>query len=122
MISLKQNGSAKVKIEALLTALYCTLMTTMPVLADEGDQIAQNITAGTGRIWNILTVIVAPIAGITLCICAVQILWGGQRATENAKNTVVKIIVVIAIVLLAPTIINQIGTWFSKGTWSFNFG
>lgn len=123
MKTLEKNRSLKIKVEAFLLALWCTIMTTVPVFATgDGGEIAQNITRGTERVWNILVAIVGPLAGIALIICLVQILWGGQRATENAKNTVVKIIVVIAGVLLAPTIINQIGTWFSKGTWTFNIG
>lgn len=109
------------KLSAVLTGLCCALMcaalNALPAVAS--DAISQGINSGAEQLWNIAVAIVAPLGAVALAFCAVKIIWGGARAAEEAKNTAVKIIIGIAIVLLAPSLIGTIRGWFKgKATWS----
>lgn len=119
IFSVERLRKINVNAAAVMTSIYCAMVTAMPVLASE-DEITQGIIGGTEKIWNIIVGIVGPLAAIALAVCAVKILWGGQRAAEEAKGTAIKIIIGIALVLLAPTIVNAIRGWFTQGTWSFS--
>ena len=112
--------SIYVKMGAIMTAAYCVIVSSVPAFASASSSIEAGITNGTEAIWNILTAVVAPIAALALAICAIQIFWGGQRAAENAKSVAVKIIIGIAIVLLAPALIKQVKAWFGKAEWVFD--
>ena len=119
LTSVKDN-SRVAKMYGVLTALYCTLMTAMPVFADGADTetIITKVSEGASSIWTILVGIVGPIAGIALAVCAVKILWGGQKAAEEAKSTAVRIVIGVAIVLLAPTLIHAVKSWFPQSSWN----
>ena len=112
-------SNVKIKATAVMTALYCTLMTSLPAFAD--DAIKTGIQTGAQKIWDILKAVVLPLAAVALAICAVKILWGGQRAAEEAKGTAIKIMIAIALVLLAPALVDVVGKWFSgNSNWSFS--
>lgn len=51
---------------------------------------------------------------LALGFAAYQILAGGEKGMEKAKKTILYTAIGIAIVFLAPTIINQISGWFSN--------
>lgn len=116
-----QSGVQKSQAAVLgfMTAVYCYAVTAMPAVFANSQSIINGVTKGTGEIWKILTSIVAPIAAVALAICAIKMLWGSQRAAEEAKSTAIKIVVAIAIVLLAPAIIGAVKGWFNAATWSF---
>ena len=120
---MRKNILKKVKIRrvpditAAVTGFLCSAI-SMPAMADSGA-IINGISNGTQQIWNILVGIVAPIAAVALAICAIKIIWGGQRAAEEAKSTAIKIVIGIAIVLLAPSIVSAVRGWFTTSTWSF---
>ena len=106
------------RVAAIMTGIYCSMVAASPAFANS-DTIIQGITKGTQEVWNILVGIVAPIAAVALALQVVKIIWGGQRAAEEAKSAVIKIIVAIAVVLLAPSIIGAIQSWFKAASWSF---
>ena len=102
---------------ATVTAMLCTAMITAPAMASE---ITTGVTQGLGKIWEIFTGIALPVAAIALAACGVSVIIGNERSTESAKKTAIRIVVGIVIIMLAPTIVNAMGSWFGKGNWSFN--
>ena len=116
-----RNGMSKVtrRITALLTGLYCSVVTVVPAFADS-QTIIQGINKGTEQVWRILIAVVAPIGAVALALQVVKIIWGGARAAEEAKSAAIKIIVAIAVVLMAPAIISAVKSWFTAATWSFS--
>lgn len=120
MKNLVNSSAYKAKVYAALTGVYCTMMSVVPALAGPSDSITAGISTGAQQIWNILVAVVAPIAAVALAICAIKILWGGQRAAEEAKGTAIKIVIGIALVLLAPSLVGAVRNWFaSSSNWSF---
>lgn len=102
---------------ATVTAMLCTAMTAAPALAT--SEITTGVTQGLGKIWEIFTGIALPVAAIALAVCGVSVIIGNERSTETAKKTAIRIVVGIVIIMLAPTIVNAMGSWFGKGNWSF---
>ncbi len=103
---------------AMVTGIYCAVVTAMPALAEDAT-IIQGITSGTGQIWRIIVGIIAPIAALALAVQVFKIIWGGQRAAEEAKSAAIKIVVAIAVVLMAPAIVAAVRSWFTQSSWSF---
>ena len=104
---------------AIFVGLFCVMMTSLPTYASDGSSIISGITTGTQSIWNIIIGIAGPVAAIALAIQVIKIVWGGQKAAEEAKSTAIKIIIAIAVVLMAPMIVKTIQGWFNKADWSF---
>ena len=67
----------------------------------------------------ILIGVVAPIAAAALALQVIKIIWGGQRAAEEAKSAAIKIVIAIAVVLMAPAIVSAVRGWFTQASWNF---
>lgn len=106
-------------ITAAMTGLYCSVVTSVPAFANS-QTIIQGINKGTEQVWRILISIVAPIGAVALALQVIKIIWGGARAAEEAKSAAIKIIVAIAVVLMAPAIVAAIKSWFTAASWSFS--
>lgn len=103
---------------AVITGIYCSVITAMPAFANS-QTIIQGINRGTEQVWRILISIVAPIGAVALALQVIKIIWGGARAAEEAKSAAIKIIVAIAVVLMAPAIVSAIKSWFTAASWNF---
>jgi hypothetical protein len=106
-------------IAPIMTGIYCSVITAMPALANS-QTIIQGINKGTEQVWRILIAIVAPIGAVALALQVIKIIWGGARAAEEAKSAAIKIIVAIAVVLMAPAIVSAVRSWFTAASWSFS--
>ena len=104
---------------AAITGIYCSIVSSMPAYANS-QTIIQGINRGTEQVWRILIAIVAPIGAVALALQVIKIIWGGARAAEEAKSAAIKIIVAIAVVLMAPAIVAAIKSWFTAASWSFS--
>lgn len=107
------------RISAILAGMYFSFISSMPAFADS-QTIIQGINKGTEQVWRILIAIVAPIGAVALALQVIKIIWGGARAAEEAKSAAIKIIVAIAVVLMAPAIISAVKSWFTAASWSFS--
>lgn len=114
----QERGSLK-WIAPTMTGIYCSVITAMPTLANS-QTIIQGINKGTEQVWRILIAIVAPIGAVALALQVIKIIWGGARAAEEAKSAAIKIIVAIAVVLMAPAIVSAVKSWFTAASWSFS--
>lgn len=97
-----------IMIVALVLAMF-------PAAAATGttDAIQEGIKSGTGELWKIMTAVVLPIGAVAFAWNAFKMLFGGQRGMEEAKRNMLIIVVVVALVWLAPIIIQQVNGWFS---------
>ena len=118
--SLQKSERGNLKwIAPIMTGIYCSVITAMPTLANS-QTIIQGINKGTEQVWRILIAIVAPIGAVALALQVIKIIWGGARAAEEAKSAAIKIIVAIAVVLMAPAIVSAVRSWFTAASWSFS--
>ena len=118
--SLQKSERGNLKwIAPIMTGIYCSVITAMPALANS-QTIIQGINKGTEQVWRILIAIVAPIGAVALALQVIKIIWGGARAADEAKSAAIKIIVAIAVVLMAPAIVSAVRSWFTAASWSFS--
>ena len=108
------------RIFAIIIGICSAFMTSAPAFAaGESQSIISGITQGTEQIWRILIGVVAPIAAAALALQVIKIIWGGQRAAEEAKSAAIKIVIAIAVVLMAPAIVSAVRGWFTQASWNF---
>ena len=108
------------RIFAIITGICSAFITSAPAFAaGESQSIISGITQGTEQIWRILIGVVAPIAAAALALQVIKIIWGGQRAAEEAKSAAIKIVIAIAVVLMAPAIVSAVRGWFTQASWNF---
>ena len=108
------------RIFAIIIGICSPFMTSAPAFAaGESQSIISGITQGTEQIWRILIGVVAPIAAAALALQVIKIIWGGQRAAEEAKSAAIKIVIAIAVVLMAPAIVSAVRGWFTQASWNF---
>ena len=94
---------------AIMTGVYSSFMTSVPAFAaGESQSIISGITQGTEQI-----------AAAALALQVIKIIWGGQRAAEEAKSAAIKIVIAIAVVLMAPAIVSAVRGWFTQASWNF---
>lgn len=79
--------------------------------AQIGDQIQTNVQSAVANVYSIITSVVGPIAAVALAICAAKILWGSQKAAEEAKSFAIRLIIALILVFGAPLIVSQIKGW-----------
>ncbi len=102
-------------------AAILTLMFVSVAFADNTSEAIQDgITDGSKQLYNIMTAVVLPIAAVFFAWNAFKALFGGERGMESAKKNMLTIVIVIALVYLAPLVITQISSWFSSsGGWQW---
>lgn len=105
-------------LPSLTLGLAGAVASSLPARAEDGNIIISGVNQGTQQLWNILVGIVGPIAAVALAVNFVKILWGGSRSMEEAKSAVIKIIIAVAVVMMAPSIISVTKGWFTA-SWSF---
>ena len=94
--------------------MYSTMCAAVPALA-AGDTgaISSGIKSGLSSVYDIIKAIVLPIGALALAICAIEMIWGSDRAAEKAKGYAIRIVIAVALVYGAGLIVNEVGTWFS---------
>lgn len=117
LVSSMMYSSKTKKILLIAIVAMCALLVFVNVAYATGDPseaIQDGVKDGTRQIYIIMTAIIAPIACIAFAWCGYQALLGGQRGMEEAKRFALKIVIGIAIIYLAPLIVQQVGSWFSN--------
>lgn len=113
----------------LMLILTTMLLTTFAFAADGEDAsqatqasdisaaattIEQGVKTGMGKVYGIITVIVAPIAAVCLGAGAFQFFFRGERGVEKAKSIWLYTVIGVALVYLAPVVVAEIASWFSS--------
>lgn len=94
--------------------LICVAMFSCVAFADASGAIQTGIKTGTKQLYNIITAIVVPIAVVVFAWNGIKMFMGSEREIESAKKTMLITALAIAVVYLAPVIINQVAGWFSS--------
>lgn len=123
MVNLQKKTVSPVQVVGfILFILYTVALFAFAnvALASGTDAIQTGINDGAEQVYNIITAIVGPIAAVALAVCAAKILWGSQKAAEEAKGFAVRMIIALLLVFGAPMIVNQVKGWFANmgGGWS----
>ncbi len=92
----------------------------MSALAGEGDgaaaaaaTIGDNIAKGGQEIYSLLSTVMIPIMVVFVGYYAIKGIFGGDRGMEQAKTGIFRLILIMALVYLAPVIVTTARSWFS---------
>lgn len=103
------------KLSGGAAGAVCALLCGGSAWADSlSSTITAPIKAGLSEVYTLLTAIVLPIAVIVIAICAIKIIWGNQRSAEEGKSAIIRIVVALALVYLAPLLVSTISSWFQS--------
>ena len=98
-------------IGAMLGAGNIMACAMMAVFAT--DSIGAAVGSGMQSVYNVLKAVAIPVAVIAFAVCAYYIFVSGEKGMEKAKKIAIYTIIGIAIVFLAPLIIENVTGWFS---------
>lgn len=117
--TMSENTKAKrvLRVVSILSMLSVMLFS----LAFAATDIKSGIKTGAGKVWDILKAIVLPLGAVAIAICFLWILFDGERGMEKGKKYLLRVIIVVAVVFLAPLILNEIGGWFPQSNWDSAF-
>ena len=104
------------------TAFSAFMLAPIAAFADKntGTAIQDGVSQGANSLWDILKAIVLPIAAVFFAWNAFKAIFGGEHGMEAAKKNMLTIVIVIALVFLAPIAVQQVGQWFdSASEWVF---
>ncbi len=113
-----QNGFKRIRgrIAGISAAMYCTIICSMPALADT-DAIISGLNIASQKFWNMFCKIACYVAVIIAAWNGVKIIAGDSKDAGEVKRKFVQIVVGMLIVNLAPSIILTITTWFTRAAW-----
>ena len=85
--------------------------------AQEGTEsniknIQSGIAKGMENIYSIILTITIPVAVAVVGFCAFKIFTGGEKGMQEAKKTFLIAVVALAIIYLAPWLVQQVAGWF----------
>lgn len=113
------NTRARKLMRVMIIMLLIVAMMTVSAFAagDADDAITKGVKTGLGKVWNIIKAIVIPIGTIIFAINALKLMgfWGEQDANK-AKKQMIVCAIAVALVILAPLIINTVSGWFDNTT------
>ena len=73
------------------------------------------------KVWTMLVSIAGYVAILSAAISGVNLIIGDAKDAGEAKKKFIRIVIGALIVLMAPTIIQTIFSWFPKSSWVNNF-
>ena len=105
----------KTKSFNFCVAAYSILSSVMTAYAaGTAGAIEEGVKSGLKEVYNILTAIILPIGVVALGVCAVKIVWGNQKSAEEGKSALVRIVIGLALIFIAPLLVEQIAGWFQN--------
>ena len=110
-LSGSERARRVLRVFSVLAALSVTLVSF--VSADPTSEIEKGIRTGTEKIWGIMKAVVLPLGAVAIAVCFLWILFDGERGMEKGKKYMIRVIIVVAIVYLAPLILTEVGGWFA---------
>lgn len=78
------------------------------------ETIANGIRGGLRQVYQMLGLIVIPVAVVALAYCGFNVIWGGDKGMDKARSTFVHLVIGLVLVFLAPLIISAMAKWFSS--------
>lgn len=121
LFKLKRNIFTTRFIKSIIRVLYiCSTYCCASTAFAITDQIEAGFFNGASNAYHIITAIVGPLAAVFLAICAAKILWGNQKAAEEAKAFLIRMIVALLFIFGAPAIVIMIRGWFAtRQNWTW---
>lgn len=123
-LGFRGNALPKRSLGRMLLVLCMAIVATAALLlvasaapSTTGSAITNGVKGGAQQLFNLMEAVVIPIGAICFAWNAFKVFFGGERGMEQAKKNILLIVVVLALVFLAPPIVKEVGGWFGSGHW-----
>ena len=80
------------------------------------DSISDKVNGGLKEVYSTITAITVPAGAVSLAVSGLFWIFGDAKSAQSGKSWFIRIVIGIAVVYLAPFLIDQISTWFSEGS------
>lgn len=104
--------SRKVFAITMLVLIVAVAMSTV-VFA---DSISDKVNGGLKEVYSTITAITVPAGAVSLAVSGLFWIFGDAKSAQSGKSWFIRIVIGIAVVYLAPFLIDQISKWFSDGS------
>lgn len=105
-----------VRITGVVLIVAMMMMSFAFAAGTASSQIEAGIKGGTKQLYSIMTAVIIPVAAVFFAWNAFKALFGGEKGMEQAKKNMLTIVLVLALVWLAPLIVSEVSSWFDKTT------
>ena len=95
-------------------AALCTAFFNIVTAYADINEIITPIKTGLGDVYNVMLAIVLPIGAVAVGVCGIKIIWGNQKSAEEGKSAIIRILVALAVVFLAPLLISSVSGMFKN--------
>lgn len=107
------------RMKTMITTALCltAIFTTMAFAAgDMGEfkTVGEKISNGMANIFNLIRAVALPVGIVSLVACGIAYFFGGEKGMEAGKKWAMRIAVGLAIVGLAPVLINAVYSVFKS--------
>jgi len=106
---------------SVLKAFCIALMVPMERAYAASDVISQATGTLFGSIYQIIRTAAVAAAAVSIGICAIRMITGGEGGMEKAKKTCLWTLAGLIVVLLAPLVITTVKGWAASGSYSSHF-
>lgn len=119
----RETGGLMNAVAGVAASAFGAMCTVMSAFASSGTAgtITTAVNSGAQQIWNILRSIAVPIAAVALAFNVFKMLFGSTREADAAKSRVIILVVAIALVFLAPKLVEEVVGWFAPSSAWGNF-
>ena len=115
IVSIEEKKMKSVRVmSCLLLAVYFAMMFSCVAFGDDGiSDIGSQVNTGLQSVYGVVKAIALPVGIVAIAICGVKILWGNSKSAEEAKSALIRIVIAMAIIFLAPILVKEVAGWFA---------
>jgi len=112
----KPTSLMRFLVVSIVVATVTLMLISGAYATSSSTAIQEGVKGGTKQMYELLTAIVIPVAVVCFAWNAFKALFGGERGMETAKKNIFTIVMVLALVFLAPIAIEQVASWFETSS------
>ena len=104
----------------LVTVITVMLAMSVVCFAAGDDAVTTAVKTGLGDVWGVVQVISVPVGVVALAICGYNFFFGGERGVEKGRKILIYTIIGLAVIWLAPVLMQTAQGWFQNANGSVN--
>ena len=117
IVTPKTARTLKTVMSVLMVAMVLFSLAISAFAEGEGTEsniknIQTGVAEGMKNVYSIILTITIPVAIAVVGFCAFKIFTGGEKGMQEAKKTFLIAVVALAIIYLAPWLVQQVAGWF----------
>lgn len=106
-----QSSLARFKAMGLTAACLSAIFTTSALAADFSD-VGERVSDGLKSVFDTLRIVALPVGVVSLVACGIFYFFGSEKGMETGKKWAIRVALGLAIVGLAPLLIETVYNLF----------